>query len=303
MSGFDWPAAGARIESGEGRDAAERLFWSMIHARVFGADDDSGFSRLPAAGRDAFVVHELLAELRNGGYHQYFSNSSGDHALLALDALRRLGSAALADLHHRALLRFDPTGHVPMDRDVRNDRLDGLGQDEDASYAWFRALDEEFTASDGAHDPDVYAYALANAAAFAFTAREWDAALEQDPHLLFPADRQVTAVYEEDVQAIRITTVDGSRDYPLASLRSLDIAKRRAGEGASGLAYVLDFDDDVVRVPFFARGPAWKPTPHWPFVPSGRRHRLERLGDALAEARSDAPMESITLWVRGQGAR
>ncbi|MGH8030020.1 MAG: DMP19 family protein [Arenimonas sp.] len=301
MDRFDWPAASARIESDEGRTECEQLLWLLLHARVYIDEEGSGYARLSEPARDAWVIGLLTGELYNGGYHQYFSNSSGEHATETLDALRRVGAAALLDLHRRALQRFDPHGQVPEDRDERNRRLQALGPDEDASYEWFNALDQEFYALGPEHAPDTYAYALAHAGTLAFTECEWEVALEANPYLLFPADRQVTAIFDDDARLIRVASPEGTREYPLRSLRSLDIVKRKAAPGGSGLYYLFEFDDDIVRVPYFARGPDWSATPRWSFFPP-RSHRIVRYADALAEARCDAPMESITLWVRAQGS-
>jgi hypothetical protein len=38
-----------------------------------------------------YCVHYFDAEVRNGGFHQYFMNSAGDAALITLEALMRLG--------------------------------------------------------------------------------------------------------------------------------------------------------------------------------------------------------------------
>ncbi|MBL8719431.1 MAG: DUF4375 domain-containing protein [Myxococcales bacterium] len=60
----------------------------------------------------AYCVHYSHADICNGGFHQYFSNSTGDYASLTIDALRTLGDDRRADLMTRAMGRF-PGGVAP----------------------------------------------------------------------------------------------------------------------------------------------------------------------------------------------
>ena len=48
-------------------------------------------------------VWELEAEINNGGFRQYFSNSSGSLVLDAADALRAIGAATMSGIVERAI--------------------------------------------------------------------------------------------------------------------------------------------------------------------------------------------------------
>jgi hypothetical protein len=54
-------------------------------------------------------VMNVDAEVNNGGFDQFFFNSSGDHASETGPALRRVGLADVADLYDRALKGFPGT--------------------------------------------------------------------------------------------------------------------------------------------------------------------------------------------------
>ena len=92
------------------------------------------------------LVTELEDEVNNGGFHQYFNNSSGDHAVETVLALHAIGARAMANIMKRAMARFPEDG-PPKDREARVDILWEVfpGTHE------FDDLDNEFFAY-----PDVY---------------------------------------------------------------------------------------------------------------------------------------------------
>jgi len=90
------------------------------------------FDDLSRAEQVFRVIWELEAEVNNGGFHQYFSNSSGDSAFAVVDALKGVGA------HHAArIARSAP----PRDRTQRQHLLDSLGPEQ---RALLESLDEEF---------------------------------------------------------------------------------------------------------------------------------------------------------------
>jgi hypothetical protein len=100
------------------------------------------YSDLTEAERTLIAVYWLEAEVNNGGFDQYFLNSSGDHASDVPGALRRIGAERSAKLAERAIAVFPEPGPSP-DRDTRHEQLMALSEDDDESGA-FEALDEEF---------------------------------------------------------------------------------------------------------------------------------------------------------------
>ena len=98
------------------------------------------FDDLSRAEQVFRVIWELEAEVNNGGFHQYFSNSSGDTAFAVVDALKAVGA------HHAARIAADangvfPRSAPPRDRTQRQHLLDSLGPEQ---RTLLESLDEEF---------------------------------------------------------------------------------------------------------------------------------------------------------------
>ena len=83
----------------------------------------SGFDSLNKKERIIYTVWWLEAEVNNGGFHQYFWNSAGDHSSEALDSLKLVGAIQTASLLKSAIkIAFD--GEVPKERSVRQKILE-----------------------------------------------------------------------------------------------------------------------------------------------------------------------------------
>ncbi len=52
------------------------------------------------------LVLEFEDEVNNGGFHQFFNNSSGDNTAETIVALEKIGATAMADILKRAASRF-----------------------------------------------------------------------------------------------------------------------------------------------------------------------------------------------------
>ena len=108
------------------------------------------------------AIWELEGQVNNGGFHQWFFNSSGDIAVYTEDALRAIGAARTADIVAAAVALF-PGGPPPRNRAERQrrlatvspnvleawDRLDGRffkAPDDLTSllYSWVKAHPKEF---------------------------------------------------------------------------------------------------------------------------------------------------------------
>lgn len=105
-----------------------------------------GIDSLAQYERDYLAVWELHAEASSGSLDQYFANSSGDHAIEALQALHTIGAARAADVLQRALDLFGPAGYSP-DVQIRNSRLNAI-PDEERFPTFTRLTDEFFEASE-----------------------------------------------------------------------------------------------------------------------------------------------------------
>ncbi len=107
---------------------------------VFPRWDRDGYEALTQPERVAYCVDALEREVNNGGFQQFFANSSGDTASDTLAALEALGAAGAADLVRRAIAVF-PNAQPPVDREQRLDLLEQLPGE--AADTWSQ-LDGEF---------------------------------------------------------------------------------------------------------------------------------------------------------------
>ncbi len=85
------------------------------------------------------LIDELEAEINNGGFDQFFFNSSGDNTLRITQALKLIGASHTAEILEKAASKF-PEGLVPTDRDMRQEILEVISPDSDA----FKNEDEQF---------------------------------------------------------------------------------------------------------------------------------------------------------------
>jgi hypothetical protein len=96
------------------------------------------FTAAPVAPRTLFAAHWCQSEVRNGGFHQFFWNSTGGLAPEAETAFRELGMPLTSDVVRRALGLFGEP--FPRDRDARWQQLEELDRSS------LERLDEEFYA-------------------------------------------------------------------------------------------------------------------------------------------------------------
>lgn len=85
--------------------------------------DSVGFEALDDTEKAIYAIGWLEAEINNGGFHQYFWNSAGDHASLALESLRAIGASETALLLQQAIeVAFN--GLIPESRELRQAQLE-----------------------------------------------------------------------------------------------------------------------------------------------------------------------------------
>ena len=91
-----------------------------------------------------FAVHWLESEVCNGGFHQFFSNSTGIVAPEALQGLHAIGEEDLFTLANEAVSQLGKP--FPRDRDERNEKLDLLAKKGDKRKDWdpFYHLDSKW---------------------------------------------------------------------------------------------------------------------------------------------------------------
>ena len=100
------------------------VLWPFIIATVFrGGSNRENIDALTPSAKLIYLAQVLDGEVFNGGFHQYFSNSSGRHAHRTIFALHELAAPTRAQLLQHAIDAF-PGKRVPIDRKERNDELD-----------------------------------------------------------------------------------------------------------------------------------------------------------------------------------
>jgi hypothetical protein len=87
-----------------------------------------------------YLNQNLEREVNNGGFNQYFINSSGDYAHETLGSLKAIGADITAKLLQKAIDQF-PNKKVPQDRDERIELVEQI--EEIANEVW-EELEQKF---------------------------------------------------------------------------------------------------------------------------------------------------------------
>jgi len=87
------------------------------------------FSELTEAEQIFVCIWELEAEVNNGGFEQYFHNSSGDNAQKIVAALRSIGANLTAQILQQAIDVFGPSG-PSADQTKRQEEIEGLSEEQ-----------------------------------------------------------------------------------------------------------------------------------------------------------------------------
>jgi hypothetical protein len=93
--------------------------------------DEAGFSGLSRQQKMYYCAWLLNAEVRNGGFAQYFVNSSGNQARTALEGLETIGAPRAAAVLERAMQLFGVAGPA-RGRDRRHGQLAEMSPGQDA---------------------------------------------------------------------------------------------------------------------------------------------------------------------------
>jgi hypothetical protein len=116
---------------------------SMIIELSYGISDKihrTGFGSLSLPERVLHHVYWLESEINNGGFEQYFINSSGDYALDTPSALDEIGAYETAKIVKQAIDIF-PGGEPPL---VREDRIKKIDSMDESTRDKYSELDLEF---------------------------------------------------------------------------------------------------------------------------------------------------------------
>ena len=99
--------------------------------------------KLSAAQRVFHLNQNFEREVNNGGFEQFFFNSSGDNADETVSSLEAIGAFKTAELLRHAIARF-PDGKVPADSDERQVLM--VNTWPEGSSTTFGEFDERFYA-------------------------------------------------------------------------------------------------------------------------------------------------------------
>lgn len=144
--------------------AAEAL--SIVHGIddaveiAFGREQHEGFDMIPEPLKVVVSVRLLKDQVDNGGFQQFFFNSSGDRSLDALQGLKAIGSHNVADVLQRAIQLFGSRGPSPS----RGERVKQMKRISEPSFS---KLDETFFERSKEVNKKLLIYIVENKASFA----------------------------------------------------------------------------------------------------------------------------------------
>ncbi len=111
-----------------------------LQERVALRESELGFDGLSEPEKVFLCVEDVESEVNNGGFLQYFFNSSGDHALFASGAFESIGAHHTAGIVKKACAVF-PNGEPPPDRTERQELLERIEEQIEDSLS---DLDDSF---------------------------------------------------------------------------------------------------------------------------------------------------------------
>jgi len=137
----------ANIEAGKKRreqerayeQSAERKYWVELVRRVHTTQD--GLQQLMNTEKTYFAVSCLIGEVYNGGFDQFFSNSTGALYAYAFDGLLEMEAEESAAQLARAKQILFGDANIPIDQMERNEKMR-----QSSSTSELEAVDKEFWA-------------------------------------------------------------------------------------------------------------------------------------------------------------
>ncbi len=103
-------------------------------------DYGDDFSKLTDQQKLFYLNQNLEREINNGGFNQYFCNSSGDNAHETILSLKTIGADKTASILQKAIDQF-PNKTVPKDREERTEIVEQI---EEAADEIWNELDQKF---------------------------------------------------------------------------------------------------------------------------------------------------------------
>jgi len=100
----------------------------------------NGIDKLTEYQKSFYFNQNLEREINNGGFNQYFYNSSGNFAHDTVISLKEINANKTADILQEAINQF-PDSIVPKNRDERQTLLEEMGE---TANDIFETLDQKF---------------------------------------------------------------------------------------------------------------------------------------------------------------
>ncbi|GKS87028.1 MULTISPECIES: DMP19 family protein [unclassified Acidovorax] len=120
------------------RESPEHLYWIALVDRVYKGE---GFESLSHGDQLYYLLSVLSGEVHNGGFDQFFSNSSGNHYRETVDALKEIGDTVALDLLLQAKAAVFGDAPVPANRVARFDLMRTASEDHPEYEIANQALD------------------------------------------------------------------------------------------------------------------------------------------------------------------
>jgi len=139
ISGCDKAARNRADEMGDKNESQEKLLFDYADV-AFDRLARNGYDKLDSVDKVFVCVWSLEGEVDNGGFDQYYFNTSGDWAFDTPNALLEIGATHTAAIVERGNVLFGDSGPSP-DSTIRQDQLDGLSE---SAQDKLHALDDEF---------------------------------------------------------------------------------------------------------------------------------------------------------------
>jgi hypothetical protein len=126
--------------------------------RIWDLEKENGYESLSIPQRYYSAVFMCDAEVCNGGFAQYFVNSSGDRWRDAVAGFEAMGSTERLRLVRSAISQFGPDG-PSTDREIRQEQLSKLYRRNDTC---FEDLERQYFASNEVIDVIATRYVIAH---------------------------------------------------------------------------------------------------------------------------------------------
>ncbi len=97
------------------------------------SDYGKNLSKLNSSQQVVLIIENLEREINNGGFNQFYFNSSGNHAQITVEYLKKIGADKTAELVEKANSEW-PNNEIPIDRTERQSLLEEI--ENNAEQVW-----------------------------------------------------------------------------------------------------------------------------------------------------------------------